>query len=86
MHPLPHLRVHKVTLIVVETFLAQVAVDQRLLQEVAPVHLVPRVLDLRGTREDDWLVCLLHTLTAANITIGEGGRMFLDQPKFAVQQ
>ena len=49
--PLPHLRVHKVPLVVVEALLAQVTVDQRLLQEVAAVHLVPRVLDLRNGSE-----------------------------------
>lgn len=42
----PYLRINKVSLIVVETSLAEVTVGQCILQEVSAVQLVPRVLDL----------------------------------------
>lgn len=42
----PYLRVNKVSLVVVETSLAEVTVGQRILQEVSAIQLVPRVLDL----------------------------------------
>lgn len=41
-----YLRVNKVSLVVVETSLAEVTVGQRVLQEVSAIQLMPRVLDL----------------------------------------
>lgn len=42
----PYLGIDKVPLVVVEAPLAEVAVGQRILQEVSAIQLVPRILDL----------------------------------------
>lgn len=47
----PYLRVNKVSLVVVETSLAEVTVAQRILQEVSAIQLMPRVLDLTRVRK-----------------------------------
>lgn len=41
-----YLRVHKMSLVVVKTSLAEVTVGQSVLQEVSSVELVPRVFNL----------------------------------------
>ena len=56
----PHLRVNKVSLVVVETSLAEATVRQRLLQEVPAIQLMPRVLDLsRNKSAYQWHIIFL---------------------------